>query len=211
MALKMHPTVNASRGLPGTCSLRVAQNARVPILGAEASQGSQRFTFRCGQKVQMSCLFSQLFPATRRPVFIMECGAWSVECGVCMMYTCTKIHPAAVQVSLGWALVWIMQINAPSAEQETGFVQICIFICWRSALAYGKVTPVQVRTSARHSGRLGWMGWLLQATGCLSSQLIYLAMRLQRHYLEWWQYLGAPRDSRSLAVLNAKLLLFFRR
>jgi len=82
MALKMHPTVNASRGLPGTCSLRVAQNARVPILGAEASQGSQRFTFRCGQKVQMSCLFSQLFPATRRPVFIMEFGVWSMECGV---------------------------------------------------------------------------------------------------------------------------------
>lgn len=82
----MHPTVNASRGLPGTCSLRVAQNARVPILGAEASQGSQRFTFRCGQKVQMSCLFSQLFPATRRPVFIMEFGVWSMECGVWSMH-----------------------------------------------------------------------------------------------------------------------------
>lgn len=53
-----------------------------------------------------------------------------------------------------------MQINAPSAQQETGFVQICIFIFSAGgALAYGKVTPVcpsllRLRLGLR-LGRLG--------------------------------------------------------
>jgi len=96
-----------------------------------------------------------------------------------------------------------MQINAPSAQQETGFVQICIFICWRNALAYGKVTPVHVQSSARHLAPGFWH----LASGSSSSfssvqlgdwipllsQLIYLAMRLQRHYLEWYPVPRVPR------------------
>lgn len=124
-----------------------------------------------------------------------------------MAYTCMKIQAAAAA-----AAVWIMQINAPSAQQETGFVQICIFICWRNALALARWLACiresdscpPVRSSARHlhphrssSPPGSWRN---------SSQLIYLAMHPQRHYT--WSSTNIRVLKSATAILDFRSLRY---
>lgn len=108
------------------------------IIGDTRRWCKQRFTFRCGQEELMLLLVQRWHRAAscHYARCARECRIWLRTClrheQLCKCRGCAarvwESMPMCVCTTVCVCMVCIMQINAPSVQQETGFVQICIFI-----------------------------------------------------------------------------------